>query len=149
MLTLTDHFTRLLVPVDFSETADETEDGEAAAVIGNTSIHFSPASRRAVAIAAAIARSSDAKLRLIHATPRMNYDSMYTGPARAALPAKLVEEINANARATSERTFEADLIIMAASGRSRVTRFFVGSTADRVIRQAKCPVLVIPASGAN
>ena len=41
--------------------------------------------------------------------------------------------------------FEADLIVMAASGRSRVARFFVGSTADRVIRQAKCPVLVVPA----
>lgn len=41
---------------------------------------------------------------------------------------------------------EADLIVMAASGRSRVARFFVGSTADRIIRSAPCPVLVIPAS---
>jgi nucleotide-binding universal stress UspA family protein len=41
--------------------------------------------------------------------------------------------------------FEADLIVMAASGRSRVARFFVGSTADRVIRLAGCPVLVVPA----
>jgi nucleotide-binding universal stress UspA family protein len=39
----------------------------------------------------------------------------------------------------------ADLIVLAASGRSRVARFFVGSTADRVIREANCPVLVIPA----
>lgn len=39
----------------------------------------------------------------------------------------------------------ADLIVLAASGRSRVARFFVGSTADRVIREAVCPVLVIPA----
>lgn len=38
-----------------------------------------------------------------------------------------------------------DLIVLAASGRSRVARFFVGSTADRVIREANCPVLVIPA----
>jgi nucleotide-binding universal stress UspA family protein len=42
------------------------------------------------------------------------------------------------------RTWNADLIVMAASGRSRVARFFVGSTADRVIRQADCPVLVVP-----
>lgn len=41
--------------------------------------------------------------------------------------------------------FTPDLIVMAASGRSRVARFFVGSTADRVIRQASCPVLVVPA----
>lgn len=40
---------------------------------------------------------------------------------------------------------QADLIVLAASGRSRVARFFVGSTADRVIREANCPVLVIPA----
>lgn len=42
-------------------------------------------------------------------------------------------------------SFAADLIVLAASGRSRVARFFVGSTADRVIRQATCPVIVIPA----
>lgn len=41
--------------------------------------------------------------------------------------------------------FKPDLIVMAASGRSRVARFFVGSTADRVIRQAPCPVMVVPA----
>lgn len=39
----------------------------------------------------------------------------------------------------------ADLIVLAASGRSRVARFFVGSTADRIIREASCPVLVVPA----
>ena len=38
-----------------------------------------------------------------------------------------------------------DLIVLAASGRSRVARFFVGSTADRVIRESNCPVLVVPA----
>lgn len=39
---------------------------------------------------------------------------------------------------------DAELIVMAASGRSRVARFFVGSTADRVIRESSCPVLVVP-----
>lgn len=43
------------------------------------------------------------------------------------------------------RTWPADIIVMAASGRNRVSRFFVGSTADRVIRQSACPVLVVPA----
>jgi nucleotide-binding universal stress UspA family protein len=42
------------------------------------------------------------------------------------------------------KLFGADLIVMAASGRSRVARFFVGSTVDRVVRQADCPVLVVP-----
>jgi nucleotide-binding universal stress UspA family protein len=39
----------------------------------------------------------------------------------------------------------ADVIVMAASGRGAVARFFVGSTADRIIREAPCPVLVLPA----
>lgn len=43
------------------------------------------------------------------------------------------------------RAVDADLIVMAASGRSRVARFFVGSTADRIIRESICPVLVLPA----
>jgi nucleotide-binding universal stress UspA family protein len=42
------------------------------------------------------------------------------------------------------KQLDVDLIVMAASGRSRVARFFVGSTADRVIREAPCPVLVVP-----
>ena len=40
--------------------------------------------------------------------------------------------------------FDADLIIVPASDRGRVARFFLGSTADRVIREASCPVLVVP-----
>jgi nucleotide-binding universal stress UspA family protein len=42
------------------------------------------------------------------------------------------------------RDFDADLIVLAASGRSRVARLFLGSTADRIIREAMCPVLVMP-----
>lgn len=38
----------------------------------------------------------------------------------------------------------AELIVLAASGRGRVARFFLGSTADRIIRGAPCPVMVIP-----
>ncbi len=43
------------------------------------------------------------------------------------------------------RTAPADLVVMPTSGRSTVARFFIGSTADRVIRECPCPVLVIPA----
>ncbi|TPV96647.1 MAG: universal stress protein [Myxococcales bacterium FL481] len=40
--------------------------------------------------------------------------------------------------------FEADLVIVPVSDRGRLARFFLGSTTDRVIREAKCPVLVVP-----
>ena len=42
------------------------------------------------------------------------------------------------------RTWKADVIVLATSGRGRARRFFLGSTADKVIRQAPCPVLVVP-----
>ncbi len=41
--------------------------------------------------------------------------------------------------------FRPDAVVVATSGRSRVRRFFLGSTADRVIRDLRCAVLVIPA----
>ncbi len=36
-------------------------------------------------------------------------------------------------------------IILSASSRGRPSRMFLGSTADKVIRQALCPVMVVPA----
>lgn len=44
-------------------------------------------------------------------------------------------------------SFGADLIVLATSGRGRARRFFLGSTTDKVVRQANCPVLVIPSHG--
>ncbi len=38
-----------------------------------------------------------------------------------------------------------DAIVLATSSRSRVQRAFLGSTADKIIRQAPCPVVVVPA----
>jgi nucleotide-binding universal stress UspA family protein len=37
----------------------------------------------------------------------------------------------------------ADLIVLATHGRGRVARFFLGSVADKVVRGATCPVLVV------
>ncbi len=59
----------------------------------------------------------------------------------AARPGRPVDAILTEAHA-----FAPDLIVLAASGRSRAARFFLGSTADRIIRRAECPVLVIPAT---
>ncbi len=43
------------------------------------------------------------------------------------------------------REVAADAVVTAASGRNRVTRFVIGSTVDKLVRQALCPVLVVPA----
>jgi nucleotide-binding universal stress UspA family protein len=42
------------------------------------------------------------------------------------------------------KDFKADVIVLATSGRGRAKRFFLGSTADKVIRQAECPVMIVP-----
>lgn len=37
-----------------------------------------------------------------------------------------------------------DLIVMGAHGRTGIALFFLGSTTDKVVRQAHCPVFVVP-----
>jgi len=41
------------------------------------------------------------------------------------------------------RTVDADLILIATHGRGGLKRAFLGSTAERVVRHAPCPVLVV------
>jgi nucleotide-binding universal stress UspA family protein len=41
---------------------------------------------------------------------------------------------------------QAQLIIIGTHGRRGVTRFFMGSVAERVLREAPCAVLVVPAT---
>lgn len=170
-------FTKILVPVDFEPASDEAVEQGRAVPAGEHHVEFSPASLRAVEVAADLARQSKGKLLLVHITPTMHSSAMYTGPV--SLPTGVIEEIEAKAKSTSLLALQhlrqticpdvavehaigpgqpaqavldeamrsdADLIVMAASGRSRVARFFVGSTADRIIRSAPCPVLVIPSS---
>ena len=39
---------------------------------------------------------------------------------------------------------DVDLIITSTHGRSGLRRVFIGSTAERIVRHATCPVLVVP-----
>ncbi len=39
--------------------------------------------------------------------------------------------------------YNVDLIVIGSHGRSRIERFLLGSTAERVVQHARCPVLVI------
>lgn len=40
-----------------------------------------------------------------------------------------------------------DLVVMSTHGRSGLSRMLIGSVTDRLLRAAKCPVLVVPAHG--
>jgi nucleotide-binding universal stress UspA family protein len=46
--------------------------------------------------------------------------------------------------ATAAREDRADLIVLATHGYTRVNRVLLGSTAERVVRYASCPVLTVP-----
>ncbi len=39
---------------------------------------------------------------------------------------------------------DVDLVVMGASGRHGLERYLLGSVTERVLREAKCPVLVVP-----
>lgn len=172
-------FARILVPIDFAAASEEEIESGHALLVDNQYIDYAPASRRALDVAASLARLSGGTVRLLHVTPQLNYNALYAGASRnIGLSGEVINEVHQAARETSltalktlaagsceginveyearpgvalyaileeAEAFEADLIVLAASGRSRVARFFVGSTADRVIRQAECPVIVIPA----
>jgi len=47
----------------------------------------------------------------------------------------------------STRRSRADLIVMGTHGRTGVSRVFMGSVADRVVRESRCPVLTVRAHG--
>jgi nucleotide-binding universal stress UspA family protein len=40
-----------------------------------------------------------------------------------------------------------DLVVMSSHGRSGLSRMLIGSVTDRLLRAAKCPVLVVPSHG--
>ena len=56
-------------------------------------------------------------------------------------PGKAIDIILATASSLA-----CDAIVLAASARPRLNRVFLGSTADKVIRQSSCPVMVVPSA---
>src|SRR5882724_5268064 len=136
---------KILVPVDFSEP-----------------------SRKALAYATSFAKQFNAELLLFHAVPFMTAPApMYSVPLetdarlreesakqlsqwRSALPAELSSKAivgdGASAydqivRAATDNNV--DLIILGTHGRTGTARWLIGSTAERVVRYAACPVLVV------
>jgi len=75
-----------------------------------------------------------------------NLKALFSGEEQAALHAR-TELIVSNTPATAIVEFaahdRADLIIIGTNGRTGAARFFIGSVAERVVRTAACPVLVI------
>jgi len=82
-------------------------------------------------------RAMQRAMQLIHLIrDRLCPDLSVDAIVRPGLPREVLLE--------EARRQAADLIVMAASSRGRLVRFVVGSTTDHLIREAPCPVVVIP-----
>ena len=132
---------------------------------------FSPTAQRAGQYAAELARSFGAEVVLLHVVPEMDYPTRGLGLA-TAVPG-LREQLHQHARSQLDaaskqfdgqlkvrtelrdgHSFEqildcaaacqADLIVLGTHGQTGLQRLLLGSTAERVVRLAKCPVMTVP-----
>jgi nucleotide-binding universal stress UspA family protein len=129
-------------------------------------IDFDENSIAALDAAAAIARQSDATLEVLHVVPIVIqpggspiYVDVYSVEEQSS-KAKLIElatshlaGVRFELRTTvgqpaaailhAQKKLGTDLIVMATHGRHGLAHFFLGSVAERVVREADCPVLTI------
>lgn len=129
---------------------------------------FSGQSRQALRYAIPLAEKFGARIVLLHVVvpvpvtaPEMALMQTNLVPAKRAaaeqlhgtalklLPRKLYERsIVSIGHAASEilvvaRRIDTDMIVLSTHGRSGLKRFFMGSTAEQVVRHATCPVLSV------
>jgi nucleotide-binding universal stress UspA family protein len=139
-------FTKILVPVDFSE-----------------------ASRKALPYAVSLAREFGAGLRLLHVVEPSAYypfDQAHSKTMEAQLTKRMSARldlmlqsytIDATTQVRVGSAFQeivqeaadqnADLIVLSTHGHSGLKHVFLGSTAEGVVRHAACPVLVVREKG--
>jgi nucleotide-binding universal stress UspA family protein len=133
-------------------------------------LDFSSESKKALAYAVPFARQLGARLTLLHVVepvatpdfaqsfPLMLEDDKLMAAAKAEL-GRVVQTSNIEAKLMEKtlvrfgrsfheiteaaRTLKVDLIIIATHGHTGLKHVLLGSTAERVVRHAPCPVLVV------
>jgi nucleotide-binding universal stress UspA family protein len=125
---------------------------------------FSPASRRAFPLAALMARSFEAKVTALHVAPAPTLAAL-TGVPDAPPPRPTEDQVSgflqsdfaglpveARVCATGAPWYQivktaeeqkSDLIVMSTQGHDSIRDGIIGSNAERVLRHAPCPVLVV------
>ena len=132
-------------------------------------VDFSPASQRGLAFAAALAGRFQSKIQLMHVVepptlPEWGYahipqrearlrhaaqEKLPQLPGECGLDAGLVQSVQVRSGdAASEichaaAEWRCDLIVLASHGLGGLQHAFSGSTAERVVRRAPCPVLTV------
>jgi nucleotide-binding universal stress UspA family protein len=132
-------------------------------------VDFSVGSLKALDYAVPLARSLDASIYLLHALDPIYSSQKFDAPRLRPLRAQALEAAKQQLGLLAKRHVpshvfvnwqvlkgvahsviveaaaksNADLIVMDSEGRTGVGRFFIGSVADKVVRHAPCPVLVV------
>jgi len=133
-------------------------------------LDFSPSSKKALDYAVAFARQFKARLTLLHvvepvATPdfaasfplAMENNKLVAAAKNelervvkaARIPSSIVEKLLVRSGrsfheiADAARTRKADLILISTHGYTGLKHALLGSTTERVVRHARCPVLVV------
>jgi nucleotide-binding universal stress UspA family protein len=128
-----------------------------------------PESRQALALAVALAKSADVRLELLCAAtapiPLFAEAALVDGAIvdyrleAEELISLTVAELDVDAVGKAvvggavetlvELTHRVDLLVVGSRGWGPIRRILLGSTAARLIREAACPVLVVPRGGAT
>jgi universal stress protein A len=130
-------------------------------------IDFSKISQKALEYAVPLAKQFEAKITLLHVIEPLPYpmDLTYVSMGESFPIEPLEKELNTLAKKTIEpqllkevivqvgtafeviinvaRDCEADLIVITTHGHTGLKHVFMGSTAERVVRHASCPVFVV------
>jgi nucleotide-binding universal stress UspA family protein len=131
---------------------------------------FSPRARAAVEVAVGLAQRTGGNVELLHVVPPRAADIVALGAEAAGREDKIRSDAHARLAAECRevpgggaslsswvedgevesavlhraRSIEADLIVMGANGRAGLERFVLGSAAERTVRRADRPVMVVP-----
>lgn len=131
-------------------------------------VDFSACSKKALAYAVAFARQFQAAVTLLHVvdfqvvgadrdidvpqvknTLRLGGERQLARLVREAIGHRVLADTLVRTGqpfveiVEAARTRNVDLIVMATHGNSGISRFLVGSTTERVVRHAPCPVLIV------
>jgi universal stress protein A len=127
---------------------------------------FSEVSQKALEFAVPIAKQFGARITMVHVIEPLQYSALTYVPMDQGFPIQhFEEELNALAKRMIEpellkevlvragpafeeitnvaRDCEADLIVITTHGRTGIRHVVMGSTAERTVRHAPCPVLVV------
>lgn len=145
---------RILVPVDFSEGSKAALEyaqglaGRFGASVDVLHVWFTPA-YISPAVAVQVARGEIETLELVaRREAEQQMQSFLDGvPNPEGVPIATRIEYGYEPQAIVDIAKSYDLVVMGTHGRSGLSHFIIGSVAEKVIRQAPCPVVCIRASG--